>query len=94
MALRFRPDGTFRILQITDRHEGPVADPRTAAFLAAALGDLRPDLVVHTGDAVAGDVATAADLVRALVRAGPGCGEGASPPRFTTRFGHGTIMSE
>jgi 3',5'-cyclic AMP phosphodiesterase CpdA len=66
MALRFRPDGTFRILQITDTHEGPVADPRTAAFLAAALDDLRPDLVVHTGDAVASDRATAADLARAL----------------------------
>jgi hypothetical protein len=66
MPLRFRPDGTFRVLQITDTHEGPAADPRTAAFLAAALDDLRPDLVVHTGDLVASDLATAADLRLAL----------------------------
>lgn len=64
--LRFRPDGTFRIVQVTDTHEGPVADPRTAAFLAALLDDQRPDLVVHTGDLVASDLASRDDLWRAL----------------------------
>ncbi len=64
--LRFRPDGTFRLLQVTDTHEGPVADPRTAAFLAAALDDLRPDLVVHTGDLLATELADAGEVDRAL----------------------------
>ena len=64
--LRFRPDGTFRIVQVTDTHEGPEGDPRTAAFLAALLDAERPDLVVHTGDLVASELASADDLWRAL----------------------------
>ena len=64
--LRFRPDGTFTILQVTDLHEGAEGEPRTAAFLAAVLDDQRPDLVVLTGDLVASALATRADLDRAL----------------------------
>ncbi len=53
--LRIREPGrAFRVLQVTDTHYDP-ADPGHAevdALLEAALDALRPDLVVHTGDAV------------------------------------------
>jgi hypothetical protein len=64
--LRAGPDGRFTILQLTDLHEGAEGDARTAAFLSAVLDDQRPDLVVLTGDLVAGDLATEAALRRAL----------------------------
>ncbi len=64
--LRFGADGAFRVLQLTDLHEGPAADPRTTAFLEAVLEDQRPHLVVLTGDLVASDLGSAAELRQAL----------------------------
>ena len=64
--LRFRSDGTLTILQLTDLHERAEADPRTAAFLAAVLDDLCPDLVVLTGDLVDSDLRTEPSLRQAL----------------------------
>ena len=54
--LRFRPDGTFTIVQFTDTHwhNGEPEDLRTAALMAAVLDAEQPDLVVLTGDVIDG----------------------------------------
>ncbi|EFN59663.1 hypothetical protein CHLNCDRAFT_133158 [Chlorella variabilis] len=62
--LRFRTDGTFKILQLTDLHYGESAVQKTV--LAAE----RPDLVVFSGDMVSGWVCRPSDP-----RA-PDCGPG------------------
>lgn len=54
--LRFRPDGTFTIVQVTDIHwhNGEPADLRTRALIEAVIDAERPDLVALTGDIVGG----------------------------------------
>lgn len=56
MILRFRADGTFTIVQLTDLHfwNGGEADERTAAVAGTILDLERPDLVVYSGDLVSG----------------------------------------
>lgn len=53
-ALRFRPDGRFRILQLTDLHY--TASARRSGHVLPMVADLidreRPDLIVLTGDLV------------------------------------------
>lgn len=53
-TLRFREDGTFKILQLTDLHFQPEAGPEYAARYDRLLDGLleaeKPDLVVLTGD--------------------------------------------
>lgn len=58
-ALRFRRDGTFTIVQLTDVHwsTGEGADFMTRALIEQVLQAERPDLVVLTGDIVSGDAA-------------------------------------
>ena len=55
-TLRFRPDGTFTIVQFTDLHwqNGEPADLQTAKLMAEVLDTERPDLVVLTGDVIYG----------------------------------------
>jgi 3',5'-cyclic AMP phosphodiesterase CpdA len=55
-APRFRPDGSFTIVQATDLHvrTGDAADLRTVALLGSVLDAERPDLVVFTGDVISG----------------------------------------
>lgn len=55
-ALRFRPDGTFTIVQFADTHftNGEERDSQTAAMMAAILDAEQPDLVVFTGDMIEG----------------------------------------
>ena len=49
--LRFKADGTFKIMQINDTQDvGRNFDKRTAEFLEAALDLEKPDLVVMVGD--------------------------------------------
>lgn len=50
--LRFRPDGTFRILQVSDVHSGPSLDPRTEAGLRGLIATQAPDLILLVGDLV------------------------------------------
>ncbi|RKP44287.1 metallophosphoesterase [Cohnella endophytica] len=52
--LRFRPDGTFTIVQFTDLHwkNGESADQRTKALMERVLAEERPDLIVFTGDVI------------------------------------------
>jgi Calcineurin-like phosphoesterase len=54
--LSFRPDGSFVIVQFTDLHltDGGPADRKTLALLATVLELEQPDLVILTGDIIAG----------------------------------------
>lgn len=54
--LKFRPDGKFKILQLTDTHY-VAGDPRSGRALQNVeemLDAERPDLVLHTGDVIYG----------------------------------------
>ena len=53
--LKFKEDGTFRLMQINDFQDGESADPRSVAFLNAVLDNYRPDLVVLVGDQLSPD---------------------------------------
>ncbi len=52
--LRFRPDSTFRIVQFTDIHYKAGAEPskKSISMMRATLEEVKPDLVVFTGDVV------------------------------------------
>ncbi|WP_124059117.1 metallophosphoesterase family protein [Vaginisenegalia massiliensis] len=56
MTLRYRADGTFKIIQFTDTHIGNMPfhedDHRTFALIEAALKRFDVDLIVHTGDLI------------------------------------------
>lgn len=52
--LRFREDGTFKVLQLADIQEKPSVRSDTIKLLEAALNASEPDLVVLTGDQVRG----------------------------------------
>lgn len=52
--LRFHPDGSFKLLQVTDVQETTRMRPETLTLLNAVLDRARPDLVVLTGDQVKG----------------------------------------
>jgi hypothetical protein len=54
--LRFNPDGTFKILQLTDLHygENDAWDEQTELLQEELLNAEKPDLVVITGDMISG----------------------------------------
>lgn len=52
--LTFKPNGKFRIMQITDTQEDPNVSPDTVRLIDAALDKANPDLVVFTGDQIKG----------------------------------------
>lgn len=81
IPLRFRSDGTFRVLQVADVQEGPEVPADVIRLLRAAIAEARPDLVVFTGDQVRGyDPAWAGSFLR---RRGERLGENV---RSVTRF--------
>jgi len=47
---RFHKDGTFTLMQITDIQDNDNPKPRVATFLNMALEQIKPDLIVVTGD--------------------------------------------
>lgn len=49
-TLRFREDGSFRILQLSDIQESLSPDPRTLPALCKLLDTVQPDLVMLGGD--------------------------------------------
>lgn len=59
IQFRFRPDGKFKILQITDTHyvTGDPKSRRTMDNLVEMLDLEKPDLVIHTGDIIYGNPA-------------------------------------
>lgn len=54
--LQFRSDGFFKIVQFTDIHwhNGEAADQQSAALIGAVAATESPDLIVLTGDILAG----------------------------------------
>ena len=54
MTLRFRDDGTFRVLQMADIQDGPDVNKDTIRLIEAAVRAADPDLVVFTGDQIRG----------------------------------------
>jgi len=53
-TLRFRPDGTFRILMISDFHGGTHHNPKLVRGIDALVEYAKPDLVLLGGDQAAG----------------------------------------
>lgn len=54
MNLRFRDDGSFRVLQLADIQDGPKVRPDTIRLIEAAIREADPDLIVFTGDQIRG----------------------------------------
>ena len=52
--LRFREDGSFRVLQMADVQDGPDVLPDTIRLIREAIREADPDLVVFTGDQIRG----------------------------------------
>jgi len=76
IARRFAygPDGTFKVLQLTDSHY-IAGDPRSERALRCVeemLALEKPDLVIHTGDIVFGkpDIPSALEVLRPLAESG------------------------
>jgi hypothetical protein len=71
---RFRPDGKFKILQITDTHyiAGNPKSERALKNLIQMLDVEKPDLVIHTGDIVYGNPAdkAAREILQPIVDRG------------------------
>jgi len=53
-TLRFRSNGTFRILMVSDIQDKTAYDPRTLTGLRAMIAEADPDLVIWGGDNVDG----------------------------------------
>ena len=54
MTLRFRGNGTFRVLQMADIQDGPNVNEDTIRLIREAIAVAEPDLVVLTGDQIRG----------------------------------------
>lgn len=65
--LKFRPDGTFKILAISDLHYIPQPDPNGLALTEKLIGLEKPDLVVVDGDNISGDRCATPQDVKAAV---------------------------
>lgn len=52
--LQFHLSGKFRVLQVADIQDGPKVCADTVALIAASLDAVRPDVVVFTGNQIAG----------------------------------------
>ena len=65
--LPFRPDGSFTMVQFTDLHltDGGPADTKTLALLTTVLALEKPDLVILTGDIIAGSDTPIPDSAKA-----------------------------
>lgn len=65
-SLRFNDDGSFKIVQFTDTQDDEDIDPRTVQLIEKILDEEEPDLVVFTGDNIAGGCQTAEDVKTAI----------------------------
>ena len=76
-ALQFRSDGRFKIVQFTDIHwhNGEEPDQQSAALIARVAKTESPDLIVLTGDILAGGGCDdAAESLRQVVQTVEACG--------------------
>jgi len=70
----FRQDGSFTLLQFTDTHyiAGDPHSSRALDCVKEAIENVRPDLVIHTGDIVFGrpDIQSAMEILQPLAASG------------------------
>lgn len=66
-GLRFRADGTFKIVMFSDVQDGAKLDPRATALMEQILDTEKPDMVVIAGDCVAGYAIKTADELRQAI---------------------------
>lgn len=52
--IKFKKDGTFKIVQFTDLHEFVEKNENTIKLISAVLDEEKPDLVLFTGDNIEG----------------------------------------
>lgn len=52
--LQFHQSGKFRVLQFTDIQDGPKVSKDTVKLIEASLDATRPDIVIFTGNQIAG----------------------------------------
>ncbi|ERI91559.1 Ser/Thr phosphatase family protein [Clostridiales bacterium oral taxon 876 str. F0540] len=64
--LKFRKDGTFKIVQFTDSQDGPDIDVRTLNLMNKILDFEKPDLVVLTGDNIDGRSTTSEEVKKSI----------------------------
>ena len=60
-TLKFRHDGSFRILMVSDIQEGPSIDPRAPECYRKLVEHTRPDFIIWGGDNIDGRKAKTAD---------------------------------
>ncbi len=68
-VLRFNKDGKFKIMQISDTQDVDIPREATIMFMEKALDAEKPDLVVFTGDQLAGGKIETAEGVYAGIKA-------------------------
>lgn len=68
-VLRFNKDGKFKIMQISDTQDIDIPREATIMFMEKALDAEKPDLVVFTGDQLAGGKIETAEGVYAGIKA-------------------------
>lgn len=64
--LKFNSNGTFKIVQFADAHEGPIMDTKTIDLMNKILDYEKPNLVVLTGDNIDDKCRSAADVKKAI----------------------------
>ncbi len=72
--LKYRPDGTFTVLQFTDTHyiAGDSRSVRALECVKEAVEAVKPDLIIHTGDIVFGspDLESAREILAPISESG------------------------
>ncbi|MGO4957456.1 metallophosphoesterase family protein [Luteococcus sp. Sow4_B9] len=63
--LRFRQDGTFKVIQFNDTQDTHLTDKRTIELITKAIAQEKPDFVVFNGDVINGDPASALQVKQA-----------------------------
>ena len=65
--LRFRPDGSFKILVISDTHYYPHPDKYGIALTEFLIDTEKPDAVIITGDVITGNASNLPDEVKQAI---------------------------
>ncbi|MBQ7596254.1 MAG: metallophosphoesterase family protein, partial [Clostridia bacterium] len=66
--LSFNENGKFRILNFSDSQDGPELSLFTKTFMKRAVKEFKPDLVVLTGDNIAGYLTQGSENTEAAIR--------------------------
>ena len=64
--LRFRPDGTFKVVQFNDTQDDELTDRRTVELIEKVLDQEKPDFVVINGDVISGGCASRLEVKQAI----------------------------